>query len=192
MILNKIKKNSVNQHIVIVGDKKTKLSKSISESITSFFKDFLKGEKETDFLKTPESFYFFVKTSDNNEKLRIAGSDIRNQLPKDAEEISIIGESDKLIYVAEGLALSNYQFLKYFKDSEVKRFKLKSINLQDDVDEKDIDSMNNTIKAVYWARNMVNEPVSFLTATKLSEEIEGLSKDSDLHVEVLEKTKNIS
>ena len=189
MILNKLKKNSVNQHVVIVGDKKTKLSKSISESIASFFKDFLKGEKETDFLKTPESFYFFVKTSDNNEKLRIAGSDIRNQLPKDAEEISIIGESDKLIYVAEGLALSNYQFLKYFKDSEVKRFKLKSINLQDDVDEKDIDSMNNTIKAVYWARNMVNEPVSFLTATKLSEEIEGLSKDSDLHVEVLEKTK---
>ena len=68
MILKKIKKISSNQPLVIVGDKKTKLPKTVSESITSFFKDFLKGDKETDFLKTPESYYFFVKSSDNNEK----------------------------------------------------------------------------------------------------------------------------
>ena len=189
MILKKINKISSNQSLVIVGDKKTKLPKSISESIASFFKDFLKGEKETDFLKTPESFYFFVKSSDNNEKLRIAGSDIRTQLPKEVKEISIIGDTDKLIFVAEGLALANYQFLKYFNDADKRGYKLTAINLQEDVEENDIESMNNTLKAVFWARDMVNEPVSFLTATKLSEEIQGLSNDSELSVEILEKTK---
>ena len=103
MILKKINKISSNQSLVIVGDKKTKFPKSISESITSFFKDFLKGEKETDFLKTPESFCFFVKSSENNEKLRIAGSDIRTQLPKEVKEISIIGDTEKLIFVAKQL-----------------------------------------------------------------------------------------
>ncbi len=189
MILKKIKKISSNQPLVIVGDKKTKLPKTVSESITSFFKDFLKGDKETDFLKTPESYYFFVKSSDNNEKLRIAGSGVRSQLPKETEEVTIIGETEKLIYVAEGLAMSNYQFLKYFKDVDKLSHKLNSINLQEDVEDTSIEDLNNVLKAVFWARDMVNEPVSYLSAVKLSEEIETLTNDSELKVEVLEKTK---
>ena len=189
MILKKIKKISSNQPLVIVGDKKTKLPKTVSESITSFFKDFLKGDKETDFLKTPESYYFFVKSSDNNEKLRIAGSGVRSQLPKETEEVTIIGETEKLIYVAEGLAMSNYQFLKYFKDADKLSHKLNAINLQEDVEDTSIEDLNNVLKAVFWARNMVNEPVSYLSAVKLSEEIETLANDSELKVEVLEKTK---
>ena len=189
MILKKIKKISSNQPLVIVGDKKTKLPKSVSESIASFFKDFLKGDKETDFLKTPESYYFFVKSSDNHEKLRIAGSGVRSQLPKETEEITIVGETEKLIYVAEGLVMSNYQFLKYFKDADKRSHKLNAINLQEDVEDASIDSLNNVLKAVFWARDMVNEPVSYLSAVKLSEEIEGLANDSELKVEVLEKTK---
>ena len=189
MILKKIKKITSNQPLVIVGDKKTKLPKSVSESIASFFKDFLKGDQETDFLKTPESYYFFVKSSDNNEKLRIAGSGVRSQLPKETEEITIVGETEKLIYVAEGLAMSNYQFLKYFKDADKRSHKLNAINLQEDVEDVSIESLNNVLKAVFWARDMVNEPVSYLSAVKLSEEIEGLANDSELKVEVLEKTK---
>ena len=189
MILKKIKKISSNQPLVIVGDKKTKLPKTVSESIASFFKDFLKGDKETDFLKTPESYYFFVKSSDNNEKLRIAGSGVRSQLPKETEEVTIVGEAEKLIYVAEGLAMSNYQFLKYFKDADKRSYKLNAINLQEDVEDASIESLNNVLKAVFWARDMVNEPVSYLSAVKLSEEIEGLANDSELKVEVLEKTK---
>ena len=189
MILKKIKKISSNQPLVIVGDKKTKLPKTVSESITSFFKDFLKGDKETDFLKTPESYYFFVKSSDNNEKLRIAGSGVRSQLPKETEEVTIIGETEKLIYVAEGLAMSNYQFLKYFKDADKLSHKLNAINLQEDVEDTSIEDLNNVLKAVFWARDMVNEPVSYLSAVKLSEEIETLANDSELKVEVLEKTK---
>ena len=189
MILKKIKKISSNQPLVIVGDKKTKLPKTVSESITSFFKDFLKGDKETDFLKTPESYYFFVKSSDNNEKLRIAGSSVRSQLPKETEEVTIIGETEKLIYVAEGLAMSNYQFLKYFKAADKLSHKLNAINLQEDVEDTSIEDLNNVLKAVFWARDMVNEPVSYLSAVKLSEEIETLANDSELKVEVLEKTK---
>lgn len=189
MILKTNKKVSDNQHLIIVGDKKTKLNKSVQPLVAAFFKDFLKSDKETDFLKTPEFYCFFVKSTNDNEKLRIAGSDIRTQLPTDATEISIIGEVDKVIYVAEGLALANYQFLKYFKDADKKRNQLESIYLQDDVENSEIESLNNTIKAVFWARDMVNEPVSYLTSTKLSEEIEALSKESNITVEVLEKTK---
>ena len=189
MYLKKIKKLAANPNLVVVGDKKTKLSKTVSEHVVSFFKDFVKGEKDSDFLKTPECFYFFVKSSDNNEKLRIAGSDIRKQLPKEVEEISIIGDTDKLLFVAEGLALANYQFLRYFNDADKRANKLNTISLQEDVDADQMHSMNNTIEAVMWARDMVNEPVSYLTATKLADEIEILSKYAPLSVEIFHKAK---
>jgi len=189
MYLKKIKKLAANPNLVVVGDKKTKLSKTVSEHVVSFFKDFVKGEKDSDFLKTPECFYFFVKSSDNNEKLRIAGSDIRKQLPKEVEEISIIGDTDKLLFVAEGLALANYQFLRYFNDADKRANKLNTISLQEDVDADQMHSMNNTIGAVMWARDMVNEPVSYLTATKLADEIEILSKYAPLSVEIFHKSK---
>ena len=46
MYLKKIKKLAANQNLVIVGDKKTKLAKTISDHVASFFKDFVKGEKD--------------------------------------------------------------------------------------------------------------------------------------------------
>ena len=189
MYLKKIKKITGNQNLVIVGDKKTKLSKSIPEHITAFFKDFLKTEKDADFLKTPDCYYFFIKSTDDKEKSRIAGYNIRKQLPKETENITLLGDTSNLLFVAEGIALSNYQFIHYFKNADEKAYKLASIYLQDDVDSSEIETLNNTIKAVFWARNMVNEPVSYLTAQKLSEEIELLANDAPITVEVLQKAK---
>lgn len=189
MYLKKLKKLPADQHLVVVGSKKTKLSKAIPDNVRDYFQEFLKGEKEADFLKTPDCFYFFVKSSSDHEKMRIAGYDIRQQLPKDAEQIFLFGDKKELLFLAEGIALSNYQFIKYFKDADKKAYQLKTIFLQEDLEDTDINVLNNTLKAVFWARNMVNEPVSYLTASKLSEEIEALSKEASMTVEVLEKTK---
>jgi leucyl aminopeptidase len=57
------------------------------------------------------------------------------------------------------------------------------------VKEKKINFLNNTLKAVFWARDMVNEPVSYLTATQLSKEIEILGIAAGFEVKVLEKAK---
>src|SRR5690606_6810962 len=43
--------------------------------------------------------------------------------------------------------------------------------------------------AVCWARDMVNEPVSFLTASQLAKEIEKLGEEAKFDVKVLEKSK---
>ena len=188
MYIKKIKKNSSIDNIVFVINEKTKLSKDHAQSYEKFIKNFLKSDKDVDYLKSTGSFCFFIKSSIIDEKLRVAGSDIRDLLPKSVEEVSIFGESDKILFVAEGLALSNYQFLKYFKDADKQVYKLNSINV-DGIDNTEIDLLNNVIKAVFWARDMVNEPTSYLTATKLSEEIKALSSHSDLSIEILEKTK---
>ena len=61
------------------------------------------------------------------EKLRKVGHQIRTLLDKDVLEIDIHGE-EGVYHLAEGLLLSNYQFLKYFKDAKEKAYLLQKIN----------------------------------------------------------------
>ncbi len=69
---------------------------------------------------------------------------------------------------AEGLALSNYQFNKYFKAP--KRNSLKEISIKSEqCDESSIKSLNALIESVYFARDCVNEPHSYLNAVRFAE-----------------------
>ncbi len=174
---------------VIIGDAKSKFNGSINAALKSDFKFFLKSDKEVDFVKNMEGTVFFVKSELSDEKLRVAGFTIRQQLDKTIESIEFIGDSKTSLLVAEGLALSNYQFIKYFKDNVKKSNKLNAIYLPSEVSKKQIQETNNIINAVYWTRNMVNEPVSYLTAVKFAEEIKNLCEPVGVKVEVLEKAK---
>jgi leucyl aminopeptidase len=158
------------------------------KTISKYISNFKKSDKDFDYLKSENQQIFFVKDSKDSEKLRIAGSKVRDNLELKAKEIYIIGGSQSEFLVAEGLALSNYQFLKYFKDKDQKRYSLNKIAVWS-VKEDKLKVLNNTLKAVYWSRNMVNEPVSFLTATQLSKEIEIIAKETNLNCEVFEKNK---
>ena len=174
---------------VIIGDAKSKFNGSINAALKSDFKFFLKSDKEVDFVKNMEGTVFFVKSELSDEKLRVAGFTIRQQLDKTIESIEFIGDSKTSLLVAEGLALSNYQLIKYFKDNLKKANKLNAIYLPSEVSKKQIQETNNILNAVYWTRNMVNEPVSYLTAVKFAEEIKNLCEPIGVKVEVLEKAK---
>ncbi|MBI1837577.1 MAG: leucyl aminopeptidase [Flavobacteriia bacterium] len=191
MFIQKYKAIDSTQHLVIVGTKKSLANemKTLPTVLVEFLKHFLKSEKKTDYIKTSDSICYFIKGEQDSEKLRVAGASVQNLIGKEAVSIQLIGEESEVLNVAEGIAYANYQFIKYFKDSTKKTNQLKAIYVSDKVDKKKIEELNNVIKAVYWARDMVNEPVSYLNATKLSEEIELLGKEANFTVQVLEKTK---
>jgi leucyl aminopeptidase len=91
---------------------------------------------------------------------------------------------------AEGLALSNYQFLKYKTGDEEKKSTLDEILLHDaGLTDDHVLKLENLVCAVYHARDLVNEPLSYLTATQLSAEIEEMGKEAGFTVEVFNKKK---
>ena len=155
--------------------------------LQEFVKVFVDSKKEEGFSKIGEQYFFFVKENSDLEKMRLAGFNIRKQLDTKATTLNVIGEGKATLALVEGFELSNYQFLKYFKDGEEKKYALNTIGVQGNFTEKEVADLNNTIKAVYWARTMVNEPVNFLNATQLAREIEALGKEADFSVKVLEK-----
>lgn len=108
-------------------------------------------------------------------------------------EINILNHSSEKLYslaLAEGLALANYQFLKYKTTKAKSATSLKKVNILDaDVSEGQITELQHVIDATLFSRDLVNEPVSFLSAPQLSKEIEKLGKQSGFKVEVLSKAK---
>jgi len=99
-------------------------------------------------------------------------------------------ETEECLAFAEGMALTNYQFLKYRTKEDHKRFKLNEIQLMDEHLENDrVEKLNHLIQGVYRARDLVNEPLSFLTAVQLSLEIEKMGSEAGFSVEVFNKKK---
>ncbi len=94
------------------------------------------------------------------------------------------------IAFTEGLALSSYQFLKYKTGENHKANVLQEIGIFDKgLTDDHILKLMNLVSAVYLARDLVNEPLSFLTAVQLSSEIVKMGKDAGFMVEVFNKKK---
>ncbi len=188
-MIKQVKSYEADGHIAFIIGKEFSGIEGVSTIVSEQAKKFIDSSEDSDYLKLGEQFIFFVKENENLEKLRVAAHGIRSKLSKTATEIFISGNGDQALALAEGFALSNYQFLKYFKDAEKKKYALENISLLGDVNAQDVKVLNNTLKSVFWARDMVNEPVSFLTATQLSKEIEKLGTEAGFDVKVLEKAK---
>ncbi|AJH16304.1 MULTISPECIES: leucyl aminopeptidase family protein [Myroides] len=181
-LVNNMKENG---NVVFVLSSENKGIVEVPAFLNDFVKAFEEGKKEEDFAKVGSQYFFFVKENENLEKMRLAGNSVRKQLDKKADNLTIVGNGASTLALVEGFMLSNYQFLKYFKEAEEMKFALSNVEVKGDFTAKQISDLNNTVKAVYWARTMVNEPVSFLNATQLATEIEALGKEANFSVKVL-------
>ncbi|MGW8314000.1 MAG: leucyl aminopeptidase family protein [Bacteroidales bacterium] len=99
-------------------------------------------------------------------------------------------EPEECLAFAEGLALTNYQFLKYQTRKEGKSNALQRVALMDAaLADAQVEALNHVLKAVYLARDLVNEPLSYLSAVQLSSEMEKMGKEAGFNVEVFNKKK---
>ncbi len=108
-------------------------------------------------------------------------------------EITIVDallQKDALLSFLEGLFLSHYQFIKYSGKKIEKKHCLQSVKLNSrNVSNSEIQELEAVCEAVKQARNLVNEPFNYLTAEKLSEEIQRMGNESGFSVEVFGKSK---
>nr|NQU90469.1 leucyl aminopeptidase [Bacteroidota bacterium] len=128
------------------------------------------------------------------EEWRKAGDDAQKQLNKLKTDAVVVKPVDvtegEALAFAEGMALGNYQFIKYFRDRVEKAHSLNKIRIDiEKIDEKKIARLNIIIEAVYQSRNLVNEPVMQLNATGLAKELEKLGKEAGIKTEVFTKKK---
>ncbi len=141
-----------------------------------------------------DSRRFFVKLKkgktidEQRELVRNEGCKIADSLNAlDCKSLAIVDLSgaDMALVFAEGVELANYRFNKYL--SEKKKVSLVEVKVCGDVCEKEIASLNSLVKGVFIARDIVNEPLSYMTAKKLAETIEEVGKSCGFKTEILDK-----
>lgn len=192
MQLNILKSISAKtKNVIYLSDTLTELKESLSTEEISYFKKF--WEKDNfQYIKGVDGYTFVVKTKKKNlESIRKQAYAIHKIVKFHHNELVLSGDNkDQLLAFAEAFTLSNYQFLKYFTEKDSKKpYALKQLKIHGPVTKKELDEISNLTKAVFWARDMVNEPVSFMDATQLAKEIKDKGKEADIQVDVLRKGK---
>ncbi len=104
----------------------------------------------------------------------------------DASDFSV----DEVLAFAEAMVMSNYSFVAYKTDKEKNTRSLENIRLvHQDISIEAVEELNIIMEATLIARSLVNQPVNYLNAKGLADEIEALGDDCGAKVEVLNKTK---
>lgn len=130
----------------------------------------------------------------SHEALRKLGAELQSLLQKiKAREITITNytaDTAAAYLLAEGLSLAAYQFLKYKSDAKKATHTLTDIGFEkQSITLKDLKQLQAVCEAVYYARTLVNEPLSYLTAEQLSKEITAIGREGGFRVNVLGKAK---
>lgn len=127
------------------------------------------------------------------EKARRAGDAMVTRLNAakrtEAQLISLQDECALTLALAEGGALGNYAFRKYKSDEKGAPTMEKLAIIAKEVSAKEVEELGDIVEATCTARDLVNEPVSFLNATQLGAEIRTLAKSTGFKVEVMEKAR---
>lgn len=198
-----LNENQSSQFKVYLCNYSEDLSKlDISDNESDYIKNELKNENySVSINRHPEHliFYFFKnekkkKEWENTEAFRKSAATIVATLnKKKAENVDIINNDvteEQSLAFAEAAVLANYQFLKYFSDKDKKQNTLSSVNLVDKaITNEQVDFANARIEGVFFARDLVNEPLSTLNAVELSERFKEMSSNVGVSINVLNKAE---
>jgi leucyl aminopeptidase len=101
-------------------------------------------------------------------------------------QISAVGVKESYAFAfMEGLALSNYKFYKYKKKSDPNGLIANIQTDENSLSEKKLTQLNNLIQAVYFVRDLVNEPVGYLTAAQLTEKALAMAAECGIQTTTL-------
>jgi len=137
------------------------------------------------------------ETSYRNQAYRALGAKLRAVLNTEGVTAASLLNTGALnsafvLQVAEGMALSNYQFLTYKTGEKAKPNSLRTLNVSDlSISQESLDEVSNIVAATCASRNLVNEPPTTLTATELSKRIVALGAQNGFEVKVLGRKRMI-
>jgi leucyl aminopeptidase len=199
--ITKIARPVKDQNIVFLVKEVSEIPKGyLSPGEIQFITNKRKKDKQDFFSFNRLGYWLFIqyiKATDEpvkrNEKCRKAGDSLATFLNEQkAMQIVILdsgNDPEEILAYAEGIALGNYQFLKY-KTIKKKKNTLVQISIcHKKVSEKEVEQLSVLTEAVFHCRDMINEPNTFMTAVAFSNEVEKVATPAGIKVEIMNKGK---
>ncbi len=188
-------------HIYIIDEaSKAGLLPSLTDQETAYAETSFKAEQNIVTLNRYSKLIliYLIKSKSTDwqarEGCRKAGADLQAICNKHkVAEVTISNLSameNAATLLAEGMALANYQFLKYRTDTKKITNTLHTISFtKNSATLKEVTQLATVVTAIYSARTWVNEPLNYLSAVQLSKEIAALGKQAGFKVTVLDKAR---
>jgi leucyl aminopeptidase len=187
--------------ICILGSDHLPERLTLTKSEKEFAQKRLKAKEEYIFINSYDKCTYLVRLKEGigqykiREELRRTSYNLK-KLIKGNNHSELVLTSDKAYKgavedFAEGLLLSIYSFDKYKTNTEAdkgKNYPAKLL-LHGDIGDSDIKWLVDLTDAVYFTRDLINEPVNHLNATALAGEIKKIGEAAGFKVEVLTKSK---
>ncbi|MEY2763613.1 MAG: hypothetical protein RLZZ205_37, partial [Bacteroidota bacterium] len=175
----KQKSNESNITVVLWNNEKSAIFKSLSKEMQQYLLEERKNKRDSVVIQNPGNweYFFFADNGDLSprtlEKWRSKGNDIQGLANGNKQKSVLVkgeGVDEKISYAfAEGMALGNYKFTKYYTNAKERALSLEQMYIQDThLNEAKQRELYGVVNANHAARTLVNEPVSFLTAEQLS------------------------
>ena len=187
----KIKKISQDDNLILLtSDIKNIGTKYLSKEETAYAAHVISGQKKDivafDHLGRWVLVQLIKKEKEDYKRLencRKAGDSLSARLndlkAKSVVVVDLDGKAPETLALVEGMALGSYQFLKYRGDKKEKENSLGSVGiLSKAIKDEEIDRMNIITGSVLWCRDLVNEPVSHLSATGLAKEFRKMGEEA--------------
>ncbi len=129
----------------------------------------------------------------DREALRRLGADAAELINRHCFSSAFVlnhsGSSSKAWDFLEGVALANYQFRKY-RNSDEGLNTLNTLRIPaSTLNAAELKELEIVVSATYKARDLVNEPLSTLTAVQMSKEFQTMGREAGFSVSVLNKKK---
>jgi leucyl aminopeptidase len=201
-VISKISQISPDQSVVcIVGDDKIPGRLNLSHSENEYAQKQLNAKEEYVYINSYNKCTYIVRLKEGpdrykiREELRRTSYNLRKLIKgNNHDELVITSENvyhEAILDFAEGLLLSFYSFDKYKTKEEegVKQKYPSRLLLNTDIPDSEIKWLVELTNAVYFTRDLINEPVNHLNATALGEEIKKIGDSAGFKVEVLTKGK---
>ena len=197
---NKAQPNASLNRIYLLTDKSQVNEIPLNENEKNYIQSRLDKKVNLVMINRFNGWLFVVNTDPSKgesaflEECRRKGNEINAQVRKEkiasVELTGIRQEPDAVLALAEGIALGSYNFIKYQSKSDEKGSELNEIFFTDEwISEDRIAELRISVEAIFKARDLVNEPVSYLNAEKLSEVFEEMGKEAGFNTEIFDKEK---
>ncbi len=186
-----ISKKSKTENQIFLINKESKLKDIISNDKTlKKVKSLLNKSNKSTYLFDGEKISYFVLLDSKLETNRIQASNCFKTLTQlKIDSIAIVSEekADLNYSFLEGLLLSTYTFNKYKK--EAKEFVLNIDVLEKVLSKDELNTLQINVEANSIAKDLVNEPQSYLNAVQYAADIKALGKDAGFDVTIFDKKK---
>lgn len=187
-------------HILLLFKNEDFSSSFFTKEEVAYIKSELKAEKKFIVVNQYKRMVYLQKINNDKksqgyqlEQARKSGASLFTRLQANKYEQIIVSSSlpaNITLAFAEGIVLGGYQFLKYRTGKKKEEHAVKTVFIHSNLlKEKEIQIQNILNEAVFKARDLVNEPQSFLNATEFGRQFTLMGKSAGFKVQVLNKTK---